>query len=753
MNLRYFHSIRLMIPVLVTVAVLPCLIALLYSGFEARNKALRDAEQETLRLAQSMAATQERITASTQVMLSSLTQVPSVRNLDRPACDKLFEEIIKLNPIYTNILMVDRNGEMIASAVPHPPVNLVDRKHFKDACQSRKFSTGEYIVSRVTSEPAFPFSYPLLDEKGGIQAVLIAAIRLGHYSELFSDGLLPEGSFFGIADHAGRRLFRIPRLGTEFDLGKTISPAVWDLVKAGERKGVMHQEGSNRVQHIIAFNKLDLGPGTPVYMHMFVGVPEGTVTKNASVIMFENALLAGGAWVLALLLSWVIGRNLIYETIKKLTNCASQIGLGNFNISTGVDHKAGELGRVAAAMDQMTARLLQADTEKDRLQQQLIQAQKLESVGRLAGGVAHDFNNMLMVILGHTELLLDGLSPGDLSRKNLEDIRNAADKSKDLTRQLLAFARKQTISPVVMDLNDTIAGMLKMLQRLIGENIRVVWVPGMTVWPVKVDPTQIDQVLVNLGVNARDAIDGVGTITIATANITIDAFYCADHCECTPGDYVMFSVTDDGCGMDKETQAKLFEPFFTTKGIGKGTGLGLATVYGVVTQNHGCINVYSEPGKGTCFKIYIPRHLGEVAEHGERERQPEIPRGQGEVILLVEDDISILDMVQSMLERWGYQVIAAATPGEMLRGIATVSCPIRLLMTDVIMPEMNGRELAERVKEMYPDVRCLFMSGYTSNVIAHQGVLDEGVHFIEKPFSSKALAAKIQQLLEATPVD
>jgi len=752
MNLHFFHSIRLMILVLVTVAVLPSLTALLYSGFEARDNALRDAEQGTLRLVHSMTATQERITASTQVMLSSLALVPSVSKLDGPACNELFGEIIKLNPIYTNILMVDRNGDMIASAVPHPPVNLADRKHFKDANLTRKFSTGEYIISRVTSEPAFPFSYPLLDEKGDMQAVLIAAIRLEHYSELFSDKSLPEGSFFGIADHVGRRLFRIPIPSVEFDLGKTIAPAVWDLVKKGEKNGVMHKEGSDQVRQIMAFSRLDLGPDTPAYMYMFVGVPEKIVTMNASNIMFKNAILTGGSWLLALLLSWMIGRNLFYEKIKKLTDCAAQFGSGNFNMSTGVDHKAGELGRVAEAFDQMAGKVLQADMEKDRLQQQLIQAQKLESVGRLAGGVAHDFNNMLMVIQGHAEMLLEETSPGDPDRASLEGIQTAAGKSADLTRQLLAFARKQTISPVVLDLNDTIAGMLKMLQRLIGENIRVVWVPGRIVWPIKIDPTQVDQLLVNLAVNARDAIDGVGTITIATANITVDAAYCADHLECAPGDYVMISVSDDGGGMDKETQARLFEPFFTTKGLGKGTGLGLATVYGVVKQNQGFIGVYSEPGRGTCFKIYFSRHLGEESEEN-RERQPEITKGQGEVILLVEDEISILHMVQSMLERLGYQVIAAATPGEILQSIATTSCSIRLLITDVIMPEMNGRELAERITAMYPDVKCLFMSGYTSNVIAHQGVLDEGVYFIEKPFSSKSLAEKIRQLLDEKAVD
>ncbi len=751
MNLRFFHSIRLMTPVLVTIAVLPSLLALLYSGFEARNKVLRDAEHETLHLAQSMAVTQERITASTQVMLSSLALVPSVYKLDLPACNKLFSEIIKLNPIYTNILMADINGNIIASAAPYGHINLADRKHFKDPCRTKKFSTGEYIVSRTTSEPAFPFSYPLLDENGNVQAVLIAAMGLKHYRELFSEQSFPEGSFFGITDHAGLRLFRIPIPGLEFELGKPIAPLVLNFVKTGGKDGVISQDGSDGVRRIIAFSRLDLGPGTPAYMYMFVGMPKKTLTKNASEIMFKNAMLAGGSWLLALILSWMIGKKLFIKKIRGLTDAAAQFGSGCFDMPTGLDHNAGELGQVAEAFDQMAGKLRQANMERDRLQQQLTQAQKLESVGRLAGGIAHDFNNMLTVIIGHTEMLMDEVSSGDPSHASLKEIRAAAGKSADLTRQLLTFARKQTISPVALELNDAISGMLKMLQRLIGENIRIVWVPETTLWPIKIDPAQVDQLLANLAVNARDAIDGVGTITIATANATIDADYCADHFEWVPGDYVMLSVSDDGCGMDKEAQARLFEPFFTTKGLGKGTGLGLATVYGVVRQNNGFISVYSEPGRGACFKIYFPRHIGEASEEGKERQTDSPPRGDGELILLVEDEVPILHLGKTMLERLGYRVIAAASPNEVLSSISSLADPIRLLITDVIMPEMNGRELADRIKEIYPDVKCLYMSGYTSNVIAHQGVLDEGVQFIEKPFTAKTLAAKVRQMLDAKP--
>jgi two-component system, cell cycle sensor histidine kinase and response regulator CckA len=387
-------------------------------------------------------------------------------------------------------------------------------------------------------------------------------------------------------------------------------------------------------------------------------------------------------------------------------------------------------------------------TERKKLEENFHQAQKMESVGRLAGGVAHDFNNMLSVILGHTELALDNMAPNDPLYDDLKAILNAAKRSTDITQQLLAFARKQTIAPKVIDLNETIEGMVKMLRRLIGEDIDLAWLPGTVIWPVRMDPSQIDQVLANLCVNARDAIAGVGKLTIETGTTTFDTAYCADHAGSTPGNYVLLTVSDDGCGMDRQTLDKLFEPFFTTKDVGKGTGLGLATVYGIVKQNQGFINVYSEPGQGTTFRIYFPAHET-VKTQTVPEQIAAIPRAQGkETILLVEDEPTILQMTTLMLERLGYTVLAANTPGEALDLARQHAGGINLLMTDVVMPEMNGRDLATNLQSFNPSLRSLFMSGYTANVIAHHGVLDEGVHFLQKPFSKKDLAIALCQALK-----
>ncbi|MEF3167848.1 MAG: PAS domain S-box protein [Deltaproteobacteria bacterium] len=385
-------------------------------------------------------------------------------------------------------------------------------------------------------------------------------------------------------------------------------------------------------------------------------------------------------------------------------------------------------------------------TEHVKVEAQFQQAQKMESVGRLAGGVAHDFNNMLGVIMGYAELALSRIGQDSPVRGHLEKILSAAERSTGIIQQLLAFAKRQPAAPVVLDINKTAEGMLKMLKRLIGEDIALEWLPGPDLWKVKIDPAQVDQILVNLCVNARDAIADVGKITIETANVHLDEAYCADHPGLVPGDYAMLAVSDTGCGMDKETLEKAFEPFFTTKEVGKGTGLGLATVYGIVKQNSGFINIYSEPGQGTTIKIYLPRVGGEAAEI--KEAPKAVPGGRGETVLVVEDEEAILDLAATMLERLGYRVLRARTAEKAIE-IAGLHREIRLLLTDVVMPGMNGRDLAGRLSAISPGLKVLYMSGYTANVIAHHGVLDEGVKFLQKPFTLSDIALKVREAIDA----
>ena len=386
-------------------------------------------------------------------------------------------------------------------------------------------------------------------------------------------------------------------------------------------------------------------------------------------------------------------------------------------------------------------------TEHLQISAQLQQAQKMESVGRLAGGVAHDFNNMLAVILGNAELALSQTAPEQPLHADLQEIRKAAERSADLTRQLLAFARKQIVMPKVIDLNDTVAGMLKMLRRLLGENLELAWQPGPGAMTVNMDPSQVDQILANLTVNARDAIKGVGKVTIETRSVTLGPAACAEHVDAAPGDYVALAVSDTGCGMDRAVLEHIFEPFFTTKKVGEGTGLGLATVYGIVKQNHGFIAVSSEPGAGTTFTVHLPRFTGDSETHPATQDAAPVCGGK-ETVLLVEDEPSILNMLNEMMGKLGYRVLAASTPEEALRIAESRQELFDLLLADMVMPGMSGQVLAERVLALYPTVKCLFMSGYTASAVEFSDGVTASAHFIQKPFMMHQLAVKLREVLD-----
>ena len=386
-------------------------------------------------------------------------------------------------------------------------------------------------------------------------------------------------------------------------------------------------------------------------------------------------------------------------------------------------------------------------TEQKLLEDQLRQSQKMEAIGRLAGGIAHDFNNLLTVIKGYSQLSLVEIKEGDPLRGNIEEIKNAADRAAALTRQLLAFSRCQIMEMKVLDLNDLLKNLDKMLRRVIGEDIELVTLLAEDLGRVKTDPGQIEQVIMNLSVNARDAMPSVGKLTIETANVELDGAYARNHVAVTPGRYVMISVSDTGVGIAPEVRDRVFDPFFTTKEKGKGTGLGLSTVYGIVKQSDGNIWVYSEPGKGTTFKIYLPRVDEPLEELGERVEVKEIPRGT-ETILVVEDEEDVRKLAVRILERQGYKVLEASQGLDAFLIAEKYKDLIHLLVTDVVMPKIGGRELADRIAEIRPEIKVLYMSGYTDNAIVHHGVLGEGMEFIQKPFTVDGLARKVREVLD-----
>ena len=405
--------------------------------------------------------------------------------------------------------------------------------------------------------------------------------------------------------------------------------------------------------------------------------------------------------------------------------------------STDKPGEAGFIGTIGIARD---------ITERVKFEAQYQQAQKMESIGRLAGGIAHDFNNLLTVITVTSEMMLMDLAPDSQMSANVNEIKDTAERAASLTRQLLTFSRKQIVETKVLNINDILFRMDKMLRRLIGEDIELVFIPGRDLWPVKADPGQMEQVLTNLVVNARDAMRKGGTLTIETSNAHLDDHYAETHPDVTPGDYIMMTVSDTGIGMDENTKSKVFEPFFTTKDKGRGTGLGLSTCYGIVKQNGGNIRVYSEPGAGSTFEVCLPRTYGNRGET--RKSTGEDLPGGTETILVAEDEPAVKKMIKRILTGRGYTVIEASHGDEAVTVATEYKKPIHLLLTDIIMPHMGGKEAAKIIQSIHNEINILFISGYTDDSIVHQGVLDPGVAFLQKPFTPQSLLKKIRDVLD-----
>jgi len=381
-------------------------------------------------------------------------------------------------------------------------------------------------------------------------------------------------------------------------------------------------------------------------------------------------------------------------------------------------------------------------------EEKLIQSQKMEAVGRLAGGIAHDFNNLLTTILGYSDMLIANRELDDVTAESIQEIKASGERAASLTHQLLAFSRKQVLKPQVMNLNTVITGFVKMLNRVVGEDVQIITHLAADVWLTKADPGQMEQVIINLAVNARDAMLYGGKLVLETGNVSMDEEQCKEgHREMQPGAYVVLSISDTGEGMDEEVKEKIFEPFYTTKELGKGTGLGLSTVFGIVKQSDGYIYVYSETGKGTTFKIYLPRIEEGQEEGGETLQAQEELKGT-ETILIVEDESAVRKLIHRMLKTLGYKVMEAETGREALQIFKDTKVEIDLVITDTIMPGMSGKELTERLTAIQSDVKVLYISGYTDNMIVHHGVLEEGVSFLQKPFSPTTLSQKVREMLD-----
>jgi len=758
-NISLFRSLRSRLTVaFFGLAVGPILVVGLVLSFKSINSLKNGAIIHQQIEAERISIAVEDYVRELERVLELTSKAHGFMSLLRSEQQTILEELIAYENRFEALTLVDSVGSELIRSNRIQVVTqaaLVDRTNdpvFLQAVNLKKnyFSPVQFDI--VTGEPHITIAIPLQSfQTGDIEYVLLGSVRLKKIWDLLASISHANQSIF-IVDGKGR-IIGHP------DPSVTLSGQKFQIPEASSGVGT----GLNGGEVVLATKRLVFGEQS-IYI-----VAQKEIAKAlhfSREIIYITLLVVVIALVLAALLSsLVIGA--IIHPLEHLASTARTIQQGDLEqqVEYGRNDEVGELGK---AFNGMTMRLRstienleneivernneiaerkKAEQEKKELTKQLQQSQKMEAVGQLAGGVAHDFNNMLGVILGHAEMVMEQIDPDDPILDNMKEIRKAARRSADITHQLLAFARKQTVAPKVIDLNETIEGMLKMLRRLIGENIDFAWLPGAGLWTVKIDPSQIDQILVNLCVNARAAISGVGKISVETGNDTFDEEYCAIHQDCVVGEYVCITVSDSGAGMDQETLEHVFEPFFTTKGVGEGTGLGLATVFGSVKQNNGFINVYSEPGMGTTFRIYLPHHVGKT-EQVSCENTVDPVHGGTETILLVEDEATILEMTTSMLQRLGYKVLTAGTPREAIDMVGELTSEIHLLLTDVIMPEMNGRDLADNLLSNLPQLKCLFMSGYTSDIITKQGILADGVHFIQKPFSKKDLASKIRIVLE-----
>jgi PAS domain S-box-containing protein len=547
------------------------------------------------------------------------------------------------------------------------------------------------------------------------------------YFEGDGDARHPVRTVGAVLDITERRNAEEAQRASEEVLRAAVSVAQIGIFDHDQRTDTIYWSPQQRAIH-------GWGPDEPISLQSFLGLvhPEDRDRITAAVLRAHDPA-GDGIWDVELR---IIRRDGSIRWLKERSQTFFE----------GEGDARRPVRTIGAVLDITDQKL--AEQEREKLQSQLNHAQRMESIGRLAGGVAHDFNNMLSVILGYATMMKGKLPAADPLMQYLQEIEYAAVRSRDLTSQLLAFSRKQVIDPKVANLHSLIKNMQNALTRMIGEDVELRVISADGLWNIKIDPMQVDQIIMNLAVNARDAMPSGGSLTIETTNVQLDEAYCRQHAGSRPGPFVLLTVSDNGSGMSKEVLSHVFEPFFTTKEFGKGTGLGLATVYGIVNQNNGFISVYSEAGQGTIFKIYLPRAAEETARAAVLSpAAAAAPLSGAGTILLVEDDAMVRELALLLLKTLGYSVLVANSPAHALSLCERKDIPIDLLMTDVVMPGMNGKELLRTASAIRPGIRVLFMSGYTANVIAHHGVLEEGIKFIQKPFSIDDLAQKVQDAI------
>lgn len=670
--------------------------------------------------------------------LSTFSEFPAIKNKSWQRCSQFLSNMKPQYPYYENIFVADLDGSVRCSAVPYKEkVNIKDRSYFKEVIEKKQYTIGSVTIGRIVGKPVVVLAYPVIDHANNITAVIGASLSLIHVNAMFSHISLSPNTTILLIDQKGR----IVSSNIEPDeyLMKDISNTNWfqEIFTKKEDILTLHFMGEERLTAVTAPKK--------VKWNSVVGIPTNTIYAPLRSYLVKSIFLGLAILCLTFFIAIIIGRY-ISKPLSTLSREIKEVGAGDFhrlvNIKTG-----DEIEELVSSFNEMVKKLDEGKVENEKLQKQLFLSQKMEAIGTLTGGIAHDFNNMLNVILGYTQMVIDETKKNTTQRRYIQQIQKAGQSAAELVQQLLAFSRRQIIDPKIININEVIDNLVKMLHRIIGENIALKLSVSENISPVMADPGQMVQVIMNLCVNARDAMPQGGELTIETSNTIIDEAYCQVHPWAHPGSYALLSITDTGIGMDSETQMRIFEPFFTTKELGKGTGLGLAIVYGIIKQHNGLINVYSQKGHGTTFKIYLPSASGKAGAL-KTPKKAEV-KGGNEIILLAEDNDMLRELAETILKGLGYTVITAKDGNEAIQIFTTNSDKIQLTVLDVIMPVCGGKEAYERMRAVKPVLKVLFVTGYSIATHHTESIAKEKLPLLQKPFTKEGLARKVREALDS----
>lgn len=870
--------IRIQILLLSLIVAIPAIVIIIYSGLHMREMALDSAKNETQLIAENIAIEQKNLEASAEQLISVMEKLPYLKNKNNKLMIDILTNTVKLNPQYTNLLVADIKGDVWAHGLPvSSTFNASDRRYFKNALSSGQISSGEFLLSRLTSQPTFNLASPFKNERNEIEGVFIIAFSLGNYTKTLLRSPLAGQASFMLLDHKGVVLYSSSE--PEKYIGKEYSKKDFHDMQSGpDYKTYISKISGSDTKSILSYRKLWLHEEKSPYLYIRVTVPEKDILAQANIIMLQNILFLTLFLFTALALAWFAGKRSIADRIIMLEKASKKMAEGDLDISLTKLDTGGEIGKLGKTFLEMAEKLKvretaltesennyrtifntnkdalfihdsagkilevndsvlemfgftreeiigkdvtgmsfkksshtskesqelmsktfnegpqtfewlskrkngesfwtevilssaiinktnciiaavrditerkEAEEERKKLQNQLYQVQKMESVGQLAGGIAHDFNNILATIMGCGSIMQDSMKEDDPNRESLDEIMNSADRAANLTQSLLAFSRKQLINPKEIYVNEHIRRIEKFLTRIIGEDITLTTDLCPENLCILADATQIEQVLMNIAANARDAMPSGGRLIISTYSEFLEEDDVRTMGYGIAGECAVIEISDTGTGMDEETRKKIFDPFFTTKETGKGTGLGLSIVYGIIRQNKGHISVYSEKGKGTTFRIYLPLITAEKISEPSSLKEISI-NGGVETILLAEDNETLREINSKVLKNYGYTVISAENGEEAILKFRENKDRIDIIILDIIMPKKNGREVFDEAKRLRPDIKVLFTSGYPADLIAKQGVLEKGINFIPKPSPTNKLLRKIRELLDQTEIN